>query len=99
MVHFFNQTIHQRFLHFHKQHPEVYKSLLHLTIQAQLAGRKRIGIKSLWEKLRWDYALDPQYQHMEMQLSNDFTSRYARMIVHEVPYLKGIFQIRDLRRV
>jgi hypothetical protein len=91
-------SINTRFREFHKAHPEVYKDLKHLALQAQLAGRKRIGMKSLYEKLRWDYMINSKYEHMDFELNNNFTSRYARMLMNEVPYLEGMFETRDLRR-
>ena len=91
-------TINQRFSKFHKEHPEVYKHLLHLAIEAQLAGRQRIGMKSLYERLRWDYMINPEYRHTDVKLPNNFTSRYARLIMGNVPSLRGMFQTADLRR-
>lgn len=91
------KTINQKFLHFHNEHPEVYKHLLHLAVEAQLSGRQRIGMKCLYERMRWDYMVDPQYNHVDLKLSNEFTSRYARMIMGNVPSLKGMFVTAGLR--
>lgn len=99
MVKFLNSTIHQRFIRFHREHPEVYKHLVHLAVEAQLAGRQRIGMKALYEKLRWDYMVDPMYRHTEVKLPNNFTSRYSRMIMENVPSLRNMFSTADLRRL
>lgn len=90
-------SIDQRFAEFHKNNPHVYQNLLHLAIQVQLAGRKRIGMKSLYERIRWEYVSKTKYEQEDFKLDNNFTSRYARMIVNNVPYLKGMFELRDLR--
>jgi hypothetical protein len=91
-------SIESKFRKFHKEHPEVYRDILHLAIQSQLLGRKKIGMKSLYEKIRWDYMLNPKYEHVDFELNNNFTSRYARLIMKDVPYLRGLFETRDLKR-
>jgi hypothetical protein len=91
--------INTRFKEFHREHPEVYKDLKHLALQAQLAGKRRIGMKFLFERLRWEMMVNPKYQHIDFELNNNFTSRYARMLMNEVPYLEGMFETRNLRRV
>jgi len=91
-------TINEKFRKFHKENPHVYKNLLHLAIQMQLAGRKKIGMKFLYERLRWEYLLNSKYEHTDFELNNNFTSRYARMVTNNVPYLKELFITKSLRK-
>ena len=47
----------RRFREFHQDHPEIYRELMHLVRQARLRGQKKIGIKMLWEVMRWNRLL------------------------------------------
>jgi hypothetical protein len=89
--------IDEHFRRFHEENPHIYKNLLHLAIQAQLAGRKKIGMKLLYERLRWEYLINSKYELTQCEMDNNFTSRYARKLMEDVPYLHGLFETRDLR--
>jgi len=88
-------TIAERFDSFHKQNPHVYEALCKLALQMKRRGVTRYSIKGLFEQLRWLYAL--QTQGEEYKLSNDFTSRYARLLLERNPELQGFFALRELR--
>lgn len=92
------KTIQERFADFHNGHNEVYWMLLDLTEQGYAAGRKKLGMKQLWEVLRWNRMIAglPD-EDEEFKLCNDFTSRYARLIMEHNPHLDGIFNTRELR--
>lgn len=50
-------SIEVAFWNFHTNHPEVYAGLVRLAYQAINAGRERIGIKMLFEVLRWEWII------------------------------------------
>lgn len=89
------QTIQESFEAFDELNPHVFDYLVRLAMQARRAGAQRIGIGSLFEKLRWDYMI--QTGDFEFKLNNNFRSRYARKIMDEVPELRGMFEVRNLR--
>lgn len=64
-------------------------------LEAQRAGRTKIGAKRLVEVMRWDTRLttngDP------FKLNNSFTSRLSRAAVTRHPELDGFFEQRELR--
>lgn len=85
----------QRFREFHRDNPDVYQELMTLVRQAVGRGRKKIGIKMLWEVVRWNRFLlttDEKYK-----LNNNHHSRYARLIMEQEPGLQGIFETRELK--
>jgi hypothetical protein len=86
----------ERFRRFHAVNPSVYRNLVTLARRALAAGRERIGIKQLWEVLRWEYSLAVNSAD-EFTLNNDFTSRYARLIMDSEPDLAQMFETRKLR--
>lgn len=88
------ESIEERFLYFHQRNPEVYAHLLRLALQAKRKGRDRIGIKMLWEVLRWNVWLDTG---STPKLCNDFHAYYARLLMQQEPELAGMFELRELR--
>jgi hypothetical protein len=93
-------TIEARFLEFHRLNPEVYAGLIALCREAKATGRERLGIRTLWEVLRWRLAGtrigttdDPSSDY---KLNDHYHSRYARLVMQE-PDLEGFFEIRTLR--
>lgn len=84
-----------QFEEFHKNNPEVYQELVRLARQMKARGHKQIGIKMLWEVLRWERAMKTTDQ-TEWKLNNNYTSRYARLIMENEPDLEGFFVTRGL---
>lgn len=88
-------TVQEDFEWFHENNPEVYRRLVALVRQAQLKGYKRVGIKHLFEVLRWEMKVDtfaPDYR-----LNNNYTSRYARMLLEHHPEFEGFIEVRELK--
>jgi hypothetical protein len=85
-----------RFLEFHHAHPEVYRELVRLARRWKAAGHARIGMKMLFEVLRWERGLAGVRDDRGFRLNNDFTSRYARLIQANEPDLVGFFETRAL---
>lgn len=91
-------TLDERFDRFHAAHPEVYRELRRLAHQARNAGRTRIGMKQLFEVLRWERMLAGLPDETEgWKLNNSYSSRYARLLMDREPELAGMFEIRELK--
>lgn len=90
---FFAHTLPERFEQFHDENPRVYVILVRLAREwIQRTGRHKLGIKTLYERARWEIVLatkDPDFK-----LNNNYTAFYARLIMHENPDLRGIFDLR-----
>lgn len=82
----------QRFLEFHRANPRVYQMLVSYTRQAKERGRKRVGMKALFERLRWDVRMRTDGE--PFQLNNSFTAHYARLIAEREPDLADMFEFR-----
>lgn len=91
------RSIEERFLSFHARHPEVYDELVRLARQVIAAGRRRIGIRLLWERMRWTFYIERGRDDFKM--NDHFHSRYARMLMEREPDLAGLFETRELRAV
>lgn len=94
----YNNTIQARFETFHEKHPEVCDHLIRLADQARARGRTKVGMKQLFEVLRWERMIAGLPDEGEdFKLNNNYTSRYARYIMNRHPRLRGVFETRELK--
>lgn len=89
----FDASIAERFETFNRDNPKVYVVLVRLAREwVARTGRPKLGIKTLYERTRWEIALatnDPDFK-----LNNNFTAYYARLIQEQEPDLDGMFDLR-----
>lgn len=90
------RSIEERFLEFHETNPNVYQWLRYFAIQAVSAGRRRLGIKHLIERARWEVALVTQGTD-SFKVNNDHAPHYARLLMANEPLLAGVFETRVRR--
>lgn len=90
-------SISERFRRFHSANPEVYRNLVNLARQLKRSGRDSYGIVGLYEVLRYDASLKTDGK--PFKLSNDYRSRYARLIMAQEPDLEGFFKTRELSSI
>jgi hypothetical protein len=84
-------TITDRFLAFDAQHPYVYGALERLTAQRLASGATRIGLKALFEDLRW------QLPEGIRGVNNNFSALYARKLIADHPHWASAFELRRRR--
>ena len=89
------RSIQERFEEFHKNNPHVFEILKTITLYAYNQGVK-VGMKAVYEQARWQYRFrtkgDGSYR-----LDNNYHSRYARLLMEQVPELVDYFEQRKLR--
>lgn len=85
----------QRFWVYHEANPVLYDTLARLALTAVQQGKRHIGAKALWERMRWELWMAADGD--EFALNNNFTSRYARLLMAREPELRGVFELRELR--
>lgn len=90
-------SIQAAFLRFHGENPQVYAELVKLCREAREHGRRKIGVKMLWEVMRWNLWLRIKSDD-DFKLNNNYTSRYARYIMKMEADLANIFDLRELQR-
>lgn len=95
------RTIEERFREFHERHPEVYaeyKRLALLLLKRHQEGRvKWVSSKHIFERMRADYYFAETPSDVEVfKLSNDFTSRYARLLIADDARFKNVLRLREL---
>ena len=87
-------TIRESFIRFHNDNQHVYHELVMLARRGKRAGSTKLGIKMLFEVLRWRHTLRTGGD--DFKLNNNYHSYYARLIMAREPDLFGIFQLRKL---
>lgn len=81
---------------FHRLNPKVYDLLVFYARQARDAGRRRVGIELLWNRMRWDFMVQTERTD-EFKLNQNLKAWYARRILQLEPDLEGIFELRRRR--
>jgi len=87
----------REFREFSTKHPEIEQELVKLARKAKAAGRKQFGMKALWEVMRWTFWLESPDEEEPFKMGNNYTSRYARLLMDSYPDLRGFFKTRRLR--
>ena len=77
----------RRFWNYHANRPEIFKTFRLFAKKYRAKGYDRIGSKFLMRKLR---------EERELTVSNDYTSRYVRLLEAANPEFRGIFTKRTL---
>ena len=89
-------TIQERFEQFHRLNPWVLNSLEKLAC-AEMANGYRTSVDYLVHQLRWHYRRTIADPKSDFRISNDYTSRYARMLLDRNPSLGNIIQTKELK--
>lgn len=87
-------TIEERFSRFHEQNPHVYQALRTVALWC-MANDKRMGIKAIYERVRWEFNLRTDGE--PYRLNNSYTSLYSRLLMELEPKLDGFFETRRRR--
>ena len=78
----------------HAANPAVYAKLREFALEAKRAGRTRIGINMLHERLRWYTTVEETGSGFKA--NNNFRPCYARLLMQE-PELAGLFETRKAK--
>lgn len=91
-------TFQERFEEFHRHNPHVYVRLVKLSRELKGRGHDRIGMRMLWEVLRWQSMMRTLREEGDYKLNDHYHARYARRIMEQEPDLEGVFELRRLQR-
>jgi hypothetical protein len=84
------------FVAFHRGNPHVYERIVNLARAAVDRGAAKLGMKQLFEVLLWEVSMRTR-DWTEFKLNNNYTSYYARLVMHREADLAGIFDVRQQR--
>lgn len=84
-------TLAEQFADFDREHPWVYRALERLVSQRLASGARRVGMKALFETLRW------RHPHGMKGLNNNYTAFYARQLLTAHPEWTPVIELRRRR--
>ena len=87
----------QAFWRFHRENPHVYGRLAELAREAKAAGCVRIGMRLLWERLRWDLTVTTMRSVNVPKMNDWYPPFYARLLMQLEPDLVDLFETRGGR--
>lgn len=88
----------QECIAFHRAHPEVWRLFVTFTKQAIASNRNHFGVGAIWERLRWETQVNPQYRALgELKLNNNYRAFYARAFATKYPQHADFFRFRRQR--
>mgnify|MGYP000738737618 CR=1 FL=1 len=82
------------FWEFHAENPEVYDLFDQYAQMIVTAGRKRYGVKSIAERIRWHRNIEARGQ--TFKINNNFPAYYARLWMKRNPQHGRVFELRVL---
>lgn len=88
-------TIDERCDAFIAANPKVWRYFVTLCLEVKRQGICHWSSKAAFEAMRFMATL--QSVGEDFKLPNDYTSRFSRKAMEEVPELKGFFEVRSLR--
>lgn len=80
-------TLAERFAEFHSQNPHVADALERLAEQWLAAGNRKVGMKALFERLRWESGI--RTEGSAYVLNNSWTAFYSRLLLDRRPEWAG----------
>jgi L-rhamnose mutarotase len=86
-----------KFEEFHKRNPHVYDMMVSLARKVKDAGKHKYSIWAVANRVRWHYEFERD-KGEQFKLSNDYLSRYSRLIMQREQDLRGFFQTKPLKR-
>lgn len=89
-------SLDEGFAKFHHDNPHIYAALKRIAHRLVATGRRRLSMKMIWEVARHDLML-LTITDDEFKFNNNYTSRYARLLMEREPDLAGVFETRELR--
>jgi len=91
----FERASEAAFVSYNSRNPAVYIALRQFALEAKRHGRKRLGMKAVFERLRWWSLVEAKSD--AFKLNNSFASYYARLLMKNEPELMDFFETRVQR--
>jgi hypothetical protein len=85
------------FQSFHQDNPTVYRDLVAICRSLKAQGFTHYSADAVYHVLRYQRDINLPVGDDGFKLNNNYTSRYARMIMANEPDLAGFFHLRNLK--
>ena len=81
------------FKKFHADNPKVYELFKQFALQAIAAGRKKLSVSLIIERIRWECVIATT-SNDEFKINNNHRAYYARKFMQDFPKHAGLFSTR-----
>ena len=88
-------TIDERFRAFDRAHPGVFSLFREYAEQIRARGFNRYSADAILHRIRWWHHIERGDR--DFAINNNFSSRYARLLMEVDPSFVGFFEVRELR--
>jgi hypothetical protein len=85
----------EKFDKFHSENPHIYSLMSKYAHQLLHAGKKKLSISLIAERVRWDSAVSTVGD--SYKLNNNYSALYSRKLENDYPELRGMFGKRVRR--
>ncbi len=92
-------TLQEKFEEFHALNPWVYERLERLILDMLAKGHQKVGLRMLFEVLRWEHAMSTIDPHSKFKLNNNYSPRYARLLISNHVTWADVIETRILKVV
>ncbi len=90
-------TIQTAFEKFHQENPLIFELFTKYAQEVKDIGFSHYSAKAVFERVRWHVAIKTVSTTDKFKLNNNFTSRYARMLITMDSTFDGFFRNRTLK--
>lgn len=99
------KTIDERFAKFHENNPQVFNLIVKEARLALKQGMDKFSVRQICEYVRWHIQLhtkdDPMFskskgEKVKFKINNDYSSRYARLLLERYPEFAGKIELREI---
>ena len=89
--------IREAFEQYHSDNPQIWELFEKYTLATISRGHEHYGSSSVFERIRWHFAVDTKGpEAKEVKINNNFKPYYARMFHTTHPQHDGFFRNREL---
>lgn len=89
-------TVQTRFEEYHERNPEVFELFVQFTREVMRSGYEHYGAWATFQRIRWHIDMET-HQRDGFKISNDYISRYVRMLETVFPEYSGFYKTRPLK--
>lgn len=91
------ENLDQKFFAYHEKNPHILPLFLKFAKQAKSVGFSHYSIRAIVNRVRWHINIETKDVD-GFKMNNNYSSRYARLLVKENPEFEGFFRNRQLKR-
>lgn len=90
------KTIDERFFNYHEKNPHIFRLFEKFAREIKRSGFKRYSMRTIMHRVRWHIDVDT-IRDNQFKMNNNYSSRYARLLVRLNREFEGFFHTRKLR--